>query len=82
MTTQELSNKLTSSLKNFIKDLGDCVFFYSGDGGTVYTVDSRFVRVSSTYGGTPLAGLQKSAGTTNRVVDMDYMALSKKGGVI
>jgi len=43
-------------------DQGDCVFFYSADGGTVYTVDSRFVRVSSGYGGTPLVAIQKSAG--------------------
>jgi hypothetical protein len=59
---------------------GDCVYFYSADGGIVYTVDSMFVRVSSGYGGAPSMGIQKSAGTTSRTLDVDYLALSKKGG--
>jgi len=63
-------------------NLGDCVFFYSADGGTVYTVNSRFVRVSSTYGGVPIVGINKSAGTTNRTMDLDYIAISKKGGLV
>jgi hypothetical protein len=61
---------------------GDCVYFYSADGGVVYTVNSMFVRVSSAYGGAPSMGIQKSAGTTSRTLDVDYLALSKKGGTI
>ncbi|NDG29859.1 hypothetical protein EB118_07155, partial [bacterium] len=61
---------------------GDCVYFYSADGGVTYTVDNMFVRVTSTYGGNPVFVLQKTAGTTSRIVDIDYIGITIKGGVV
>jgi hypothetical protein len=58
---------------------GDTVFVYSSDGGMTYTVDSRFVRVSSNYGGAPVIGLVKTVGITSVTADVDYIGLAIKG---
>ena len=63
-------------------NLGDCVFFYSDDGGTVYNVSSRFVRVSNNYAGTPVVGVNKLVGTTAISATVDYIGITCKGGVI
>lgn len=63
-------------------NLGDTVFFYSGNGGKDYTVDSMFVRVSSNYGGSPVIGASKLTGTTSRSVGFDYMGITRKGGIV
>jgi hypothetical protein len=58
---------------------GDTVFVYSSDGGMTYTVDSRFVRVTSNYGGAPVVGLSKILGITSITADIDYIGLTIKG---
>ena len=62
--------------------LGDCVFFYSSDGGMTYAVSSRFVRVSNNYAGAPVVGVNKLVGTTSIVTTVDYVGITCKGGVI
>jgi hypothetical protein len=63
-------------------NLGDTVFFYSADGGMTYAVSSRFVRVSSNYGGAPVIGVNKLVGTTAITATVDYVGISCRGGVI
>jgi hypothetical protein len=63
-------------------NLGDTVFFYSSDGGMTYAVSSRFVRVSSNYGGAPVIGVNKLVGTTAIQATVDYVGISCRGGVI
>jgi hypothetical protein len=63
-------------------NLGDCVFFYSSDGGMTYAVSSRFVRVSNNYGGSPVIGVNKLVGTTAISATVDYIGITCKGGVI
>jgi hypothetical protein len=63
-------------------NLGDCVFFYSSDGGMTYAVSSRFVRVSNNYNGAPVIGLNKLVGTTSILATVDYVGITCKGGVI
>lgn len=63
-------------------NLGDTVFFYSADGGVTYAVSSRFVRVSSNYGGAPVIGVNKLVGTTAIQATVDYIGITCKGGVI
>jgi hypothetical protein len=64
----------------FPNNQGDCVYFYSSDGGITYRTESMFVRVSNNYAGAPVIGIGKSAGTTNVTADLDYIAISIKGG--
>jgi hypothetical protein len=63
-------------------NLGDTVFFYSADGGMTYAVSSRFVRVSSNYGGAPVIGVNKLVGLTSIQATVDYVGITCKGGVI
>lgn len=63
-------------------NLGDTVFFYSADGGMTYAVSSRFVRVSSNYGGAPVIGVNKLVGLTSIAATVDYVGITCKGGVI
>jgi hypothetical protein len=63
-------------------NLGDCVFFYSADGGMTYAVSSRFVRVSNNYAGAPVIGVNKLAGLTSIQATVDYVGITCKGGVI
>jgi hypothetical protein len=63
-------------------NLGDCVFFYSSDGGMTYAVSSRFVRTENNYAGSPVIGVNKLVGTTSILATVDYIGISCKGGVI
>jgi hypothetical protein len=63
-------------------NLGDCVFFYSSDGGMTYAVSSRFVRTENNYAGSPVIGVNKLVGTTSITATVDYIGISCKGGVI
>jgi nitrogen fixation protein len=63
-------------------NLGDCVFFYSSDGGMTYAVSSRFVRVSNNYAGAPVIGVNKLVGVTAIQASVDYVGITCKGGVI
>jgi hypothetical protein len=61
---------------------GDTVFVYSSDGGMTYTVDSKFVRVTSNYGGAPLVAILKTVGINSVTADIDYIGLTIKGARI
>lgn len=53
----------------------DAVYFYSTN-GVIYTVASKFVGTTGTYGGQPAAVMGSIAGTTSKTSYMDWMGTS------
>ena len=67
----------------FPNNAGDCVYFYSTDGGITYNIEHMFVRTANNYGGSPVIGATRVAGTTNTTtVDLDYIGISVRGATI
>lgn len=67
----------------FPNNMGDCVYFYSSDGGVTYHTEHMFVRATNNYGGSPVIGAARITGTTSVITaELDYIGISVKGATI